>query len=95
MDTINQNDRTHNMWWGVICTSYFTIACKNVDIDDVIFLMRTLEHNLIYVHLWDSHNRAHKKPMHFTPAVSVEGTDDDMLSKGFHTQKSNPGSIFN
>ena len=82
------------MGWGVICTSYFRITCKNADIDDVIFLIPTLERNLIYFHFWDSHNRAHKKPMHFTPAVSVEDADDDLLSEGFHTQKSRPVCIF-
>ena len=82
------------MGWGVICTLHFITACKSTDINDVIFLIRTLEYNLIYVHLWALHKRYHQKPMHFTPTVSVEHTEHTIVFGGFHMRKGRPPSVF-
>jgi len=59
---------------------------QKVDIDEVIFLIQTLEHNLIYVHLCASQMRY--------PTVSVEDTDHSTVSDAIHIQKSRPTSIF-
>ena len=73
---------------------YFLTACKNANADDVIFLIRTPKHSLIYVYFWALHKRYRKKPMHFSPTVSMEDTEHTIVFDGFHNQKGHPPSIF-